>query len=221
MTHREMFADEGTDGPGRGDASASEAPPRLLGLAGSLRDGSYNRALIRAAGELAPREVRWSAYERLGEVPPYDQDEDTDPPPPAVAHLRESVGRSDALLIATPEYNHSIPGVLKNAVDWASRPYGESALIDRPVAVIGASPSDYGAQWAQRDLRRVLEACGSEVLDAELAVSRADERVRDGELVDGETREELREIVGALVSASRRRRAAERRDAPAEERACA
>lgn len=180
----------------------STEPIEILGIAGSLRAESFNRALIRAAGELFPPAVRWRTYENLGRVPPYNEDEDTDPPPPPVAHLRRAIGRADALLIATPEYNHSIPGVLKNAVDWASRPYGDSVLIDLPVAVIGASPSRFGARWAQEDLRRVLDACQSEVLEAELAVSRAAERFEDGELLDEEIRRELRTIVGELVRAA-------------------
>ena len=174
----------------------------ILGIAGSLREGSYNRALIRAAEALAPAGVRWRSYDALGDVPPYDQDEDTEPPPPAVAHLRRAIGRADGVLFATPEYNHSIPGVLKNAVDWASRPYGDSVLIDKSVAVVGASTSRFGAQWAQEDLRRVLEATGSEVLEVELPVARASERIEDGELVDPEIREELRAIVGALARAA-------------------
>lgn len=202
MADRAIMADEGSAGPAPGDCGPGGEPLRVLGIAGSLREKSFNRALVRAAGEVAPEWVEWRVYDRLGEVPPYDQDEDADPPPPAVAHLRESIGRADALLIATPEYNHSIPGVLKNAVDWASRPYGESVLVDRPVAVIGASPSRFGAQWAQEDLRRVLEACGAEGLDVELAVSRADDRIRDGELVDEEVREELQEITGRLSTAA-------------------
>lgn len=175
----------------------------MLGIAGSLREGSFNRGLIRAAGEVAPEDIRWRTYDDLAGVPPYDQDEDTDPPPPAVAELRRAIGRADALLVATPEYNHSIPGVLKNAVDWASRPYGESVLESLPVAVVGASPSRFGARWAQEDLRRVLEACGSRVLDTRLAVSGAPERYEAGELTDAGVRRELREIVDSLAEVVR------------------
>lgn len=100
--------------------------------------------------EEAPREVRCRSYGRLGRVPPYDQDRDTDPPPPEVARLWTAIGRADGLLVATPEYNHSTPGVLKNAVDWASRPYGESVLIGKPVAVIGASPASSGRSGRRR-----------------------------------------------------------------------
>lgn len=182
----------------------------VLGIAGSLREGSYNRALLRAAREAAPGGVRIRTYRGLGEVPPYDQDEDVSPAPQAVADLRERIDRADALLIATPEYNHSIPGVLKNAVDWASRPYGESSLQDKPAAVVGASPSRFGAQWAQEDLRRVLDAAGAEVLDAELPVSRAAERFDEqGLLLDDEIRRELTGILEALAeTVTGRKRAA-------------
>lgn len=177
-----------------------QQPIEILGIAGSLRGGSYNRALIRTAGELAPAGVRWRSYDALGDVPPYDQDQDTDSPPPAVADLRRAIGRADGVLFATPEYNHSIPGVLKNAVDWASRPHGESVLVDKPVAVVGASPSRFGAQWAQEDLRRVLEATQSKVLEVELPVSKANERIEDGALVDEEIRRRLGAVVSELVA---------------------
>lgn len=193
-----------TDG---GRHSPGSATVEILGIPGSLRAGSYNRGLVRAAREEAPGTVRWRTYDELGEVPPYDQDEDTDPPPPAVERLRRAIGRADALLVATPEYNHSIPGVLKNAVDWASRPYGESVLIEKPVAVVGASVSRFGAKWAQEDLRRVLDACQSEVLETGLAVSGAGERFEHGELVDDGVRGDLRRIVEGLAAAGRGDRA--------------
>lgn len=172
----------------------------VLGIAGSLREGSYNRALLRAAREAAPEGIRVRIYDGLGDVPPYDQDRDVSPAPAAVADLRESIARSDALLVATPEYNHSVPGVLKNAVDWASRPYGESSLQEKPAAVVGASPSRFGAQWAQEDLRKVLEAAGAEVLDAGLAVSRAPERLDgEGRLTDAEVRRGLVDLLVGLA----------------------
>lgn len=172
----------------------------VLGIAGSLREGSYNRALLRAAREAAPEGIRVRIYDGLGDVPPYDQDRDVSPAPAAVADLRESIARSDALLVATPEYNHSVPGVLKNAVDWASRPYGESSLQEKPAAVVGASPSRFGAQWAREDLRKVLEAAGAEVLDAGLAVSRAPERFDgEGRLTDAEDRRGLVDLLVGLA----------------------
>lgn len=171
----------------------------VLGIAGSLREGSYNRGLVRAARELAPEGVRIEPYDGLGGIPPFDEDEEV-PPPEPVVELRDRVRRADALLFATPEYNHSVPGVLKNAVDWASRPYGEGALDGKLAAVVGASPSDFGAAWAQEDLKKVLEACGVEVLDEELPVSGAADRFDDrGRLEDAETRERLAEVVEALT----------------------
>lgn len=172
----------------------------VMGVAGSLRGGSFNRALIRAAAELAPEGVEVRAWDGLAEVPPYDQDADVDPAPGPVADLRRSIRAADALLFATPEYNHSIPGVLKNAVDWASRPYGESALIGKPAAVIGASSSRFGAKWAQEDLRRVLEACEVELLESELAVDRASDRIEGGRLEDADVRARLEEIVADLAA---------------------
>lgn len=174
---------------------------RVLGIAGSLREGSFNRALIRAAAELSPSGVEVRVFEGLRDVPPYDQDEDGAPAPPGAARLRKAIRAADALLLATPEYNHSIPGVLKNAVDWASRPYGESSLHGRPAAVIGASTSRFGAKWAQEDLRRVLDAAGAEVLDVELEVDRAGERVEGGRLTDADTRRELAGVLAELVEA--------------------
>lgn len=131
-------------------------------------------------------------------MPSYDQDEDTDPPPTAVAHLRESIGRANALLISTPEYNHSVPGYSRTR--WTGRRVPTARVSSStPAAVIGASVSQFGAQWAQEHLRRVLDACQSEVLDVELAVSEAADRIEAGELVDAEIREELRMIVRQVV----------------------
>lgn len=172
----------------------------VLGVAGSLREGSFNRALIRAAADLAPEGVEVRVWDGLADVPPYDQDADVDPAPGPVADLRRSIRAADALLFATPEYNHSIPGVLKNAVDWASRPYGESALIGKPAAVIGASPGRFGAKWAQEDLRRVLEACEVELLESELTVDRASDRIDRGRLEDSDVRARLEEIVVDLAA---------------------
>lgn len=190
----------------RRDGTPGEAI-HVLGIAGSLRDGSYNRALLKAAREVTPDGVRLRLYDGLGEVPPYDQDEDTASPPPAVADLRRRIREADALLVATPEYNHSVPGVLKNAVDWASRPYGESSLQDTPAAVVGASPGRFGAKWAQEELRKVLEAAGAEVLEGELPVGRVSERVDDeGRLTDGEVRRELARVLDSLADLAAARR---------------
>lgn len=209
------------EGHGSGRTGSRRDAPRgegidVLGIAGSLRDGSYNRALLEAAGEVTPGGVRLRLYGGLGAVPPYDQDDDTASPPPAVADLRRQIREADAVLVATPEYNHSIPGVLKNAVDWASRPYGESSLQGKPAAVVGASPGRFGAKWAQEDLRRVLEAAGAEVLDAELPVGRVADRVDDeGRLSDAEVRADLAEILEELAGLVAERRDGEREPATA------
>lgn len=173
---------------------------RVLGIAGSLRRDSHNARLLRAAAEAVAGDVELTIFDGLRDVPPYDQDDDVEPAPEAVAHLRQAIAEADAILIATPEYNHSIPGQLKNALDWASRPYPGSALSSKPAAVIGSSVGSFGAIWAQAELRKVLGATGARVLPAELAVARSAERFdADGELVDERLRERLRELVMALA----------------------
>jgi chromate reductase len=173
---------------------------RILAISGSLRRASHNTALLRAAAQLAPREVAVELYRGLDRLPPYSEDLDTAQPPAEVARLRRAIAGADALLIATPEYNGTVPGQIKHAVDWASRPYGEdSALWGKPVAVIGASITDYGAVWAQDHLRRALGIGGARVLEHELALARAPERFdAEGRLRDPESRERLVEILAGL-----------------------
>ena len=182
---------------------------RLLGISGSLRSGSHNTRLLRAAGRELPGGVELRPYERLRQVPPYDEDEDGDTPPAEVARLREELARSDGLLIATPEYNQSIPGQLKNAIDWASRPFPDSALRFLPTAVVGASVGAFGAVWAQAEMRKVLAACGARVIEGEVALGHAHERFdAEGNLIDDEALEQLREVLGLLVGEIRVREAA-------------
>jgi chromate reductase len=139
-------------------------------------------------------------YEGLRELPPYDQDVQDDEPPRAVRDLRKRISEADALLIATPEYNGSIPGVLKNAVDWASRPFPNNALRGKPVAIVGASTGSYGALWAQTDLRKVLGIAGARVLEGELPVPRAHERFdENGRLTDDMVRQRLAQVVERLA----------------------
>ncbi|HUO75221.1 MAG TPA: NADPH-dependent FMN reductase [Solirubrobacteraceae bacterium] len=175
---------------------------RVLAVSGSLRAASHNTALLRAAAALAPEGVEVELYQGLDLLPPYNEDRDTDDPPFEVARLRHAIADADAVLISTPEYNGTVPGQLKHAVDWASRPYGQdSSLWGKPVAVIGASVTDYGALWAQDHLRKALGIAGSRVLDAELPVGKAQNRFSpDGELTDPETGERLSEIVAGLVA---------------------
>jgi chromate reductase len=173
---------------------------RILAISGSLRRDSYNTLLLREAGELLPEGVELELYDGLKAIPPYDQDDDVEPAPAPVADLRDSIAQADAVLFATPEYNGSISGVLKNAVDWASRPAGRSVLRGKPVAVVGATPGMFGAVWAQADLRRVLQTVGANVVDRELPVMQVDKRFGDdGRLVDIEVREGIAAHLDALL----------------------
>jgi chromate reductase len=151
---------------------------RVLGISGSLRQDSHNTELLRAAATLLPSGVEFELYDGLKQIPPYDEDDEAQPPA-AVVDLRERIGAADAVLFATPEYNHSIPGALKNALDWVSRPIETNTLRNKPVAVIGASTGMFGAVWAQAELRKVAAALGARVIDRELPVPAADEIVRD------------------------------------------
>jgi chromate reductase, NAD(P)H dehydrogenase (quinone) len=148
---------------------------RILGLPGSLRAGSHNVALLRAAAETLPPGVELVVWDRIRDLPHYDEDLDVEPAPEAVQALRDAIAEADAVLVATPEYNHSIPGALKNALDWASRPYATNPLRGKPAAVIGASTGLFGAVWAQAETRKVLEAIGARVVDAELPIGQAHE----------------------------------------------
>jgi len=173
----------------------------ILGISGSLRRDSHNSMLLRAAGAELPEGVELRLFEGLRDVPPYDEDDDHDPAPAAVTRLREALAGADALLVATPEYNSSIPGQLKNALDWASRPRATSPLMFHPVAVIGASTGSFGAVWAQAELRKVLAASGARVVEGDLAVGHAHDRIgADGTLVDDDQRTRLRELLHLLVS---------------------
>jgi chromate reductase len=166
----------------------------LLGISGSLRRDSYNTALLRNAP------VELELWEDLKTIPPYDEDDDVEPAPPAVARMRAAVAGADAILIATPEYNASVPGQLKNAVDWLSRPPATSVLRNKPVAVVGASTGAFGAVWAQAELRKVLATAGARVVEGDVAVGHAHERFdANGVLNDDNLREQLQEVVEALV----------------------
>jgi chromate reductase, NAD(P)H dehydrogenase (quinone) len=174
---------------------------RVLGISGSLRRDSLNSALLRAAAERLPAGVEPVELDRLGEVPPYDEDVETDGTPAIVEELREAVRNADAILIATPEYNSSIPGQLKNALDWVSRPAGKSALTGKPAAVIGASTGMFGAVWAQAELRKVLGAMGGRVIEAELPVGHAKELLAGDRLeLSPEQSHQLEEILAELVA---------------------
>jgi chromate reductase len=173
---------------------------RVLAISGSLRAASHNTALLRQAAERAPEGVEVEIYGELESLPPYNEDRDGEVPPAAVAAMRRRVAEADALLISTPEYNGTLPGALKNLVDWASRPYGPpAALYGKPVAVIGASITDYGALWAQDHLRKALGIAGARVLEVDLPVGRAGEKFdADGRLIDPELVEKIDGVLESL-----------------------
>ena len=177
---------------------------RIVALSGSLRRSSHNTELLRAAAAVAPADVDLALYDGLREIPPYDADADggIDAQPDAVGRLRAVLAEADALLVATPEYNSSLPGFLKNALDWASRPFPDNALRGTPVAVIGASTSLFGAVWAQAELRKVLKTIGAKVIEEELPVAQVHAAfAQDGSLRDPELQARLADIAQALVGA--------------------
>jgi chromate reductase, NAD(P)H dehydrogenase (quinone) len=173
---------------------------KVLALSGSLRRDSYNKKLVHAAARLLPDGAELELWDGLREVPPYDEDDDVEPAPAPVAALRAAIAGADALLVATPEYNSSIPGQLKNALDWVSRPLAKNPLRGKTVAVVGASAGAFGAVWSQAELRKVLAAMGGRVLEGGVAVGHAPTRFEGDHLVDTELREQLAEVVAALVS---------------------
>ena len=178
---------------------------RVLGISGSLRRNSYNTALLRHAGDLFEAEgAEFEIYDGLRDVPPYDEDCDTERAPEAVSRIREAVRDADALFFVTPEYNSSIPGALKNALDWISRPFATNPLRYKPVAVIGVSAGMFGAVWAQAELRKVLGAIGARVTEGEVAIGNAGERVdENGRLTETNLEQEVREVITALLADAR------------------
>jgi chromate reductase, NAD(P)H dehydrogenase (quinone) len=181
---------------------------RVLGIAGSLRRDSHNLRLLRAAALLLPPEVELVEFTALKAIPPFDEDDEA-APGPAVEQWREAIVAADALLFATPEYNSSIPGTLKNAVDWASRPFATTVLRNKPAAVIGTSTGMFGAVWAQAELRKALAAAGARVLDRELPVPDAENAFDgDGTLREHDQELELGEILAELLAEARARTAA-------------
>ena len=172
---------------------------RILGISGSIRRGSHNRRLLRAAGEALPPGVELVEWDGLAGLPIFDEDLETSPPEPVEAFLA-AIEDTDAILVATPEYNASVPGGLKNALDWASRPFPDNVLRAKPSAVMGASTGLFGAVWAQAEVRKALKASGAHVLDAELPVGMADGAFEaDGSLSDPELTARLADFLGDLV----------------------
>jgi len=176
---------------------------RILAVSGSLRASSHNTSLLRAAADAAPAGVEVDLFDPAGiaDLPLYDQDLDAGDVPASVTRLREAWAAADAILFATPEFNGSVPGGLKNAVDWASRPRLEAALTGKTVAVVGASPGQFGAMWAQADLRKILGIAGARVVGDELPVTRVHEKLTaDGRLLYAELAERLRILLGTLAA---------------------
>jgi chromate reductase, NAD(P)H dehydrogenase (quinone) len=173
---------------------------RVLGIPGSLRRDSHNAKLLRAAAALLPPGAELELWDQLKAVPPYDADDDRPRPRDgALGALEAAIGAADVVLIATPEYNHSIPGQLKNALDWLSRPLATTPLKGKPVAVIGASTGLFGAVWAQAELRKVLSAIGARVVDRELPVGLADDAfTEEGRLADDDLELALADLLGEL-----------------------
>jgi chromate reductase, NAD(P)H dehydrogenase (quinone) len=174
---------------------------KVLGISGSLRRDSHNTKLLRAAEELLAPGVELEIWDGLKAVPPFDEDDELGPEHESVASLRQAVADADAILFATPEYNHSIPGQLKNAVDWLSRPFATTPLRNKPALVVGASTGAFGAVWSQAELRKVLAAGGARVVDGELAVGHAAEKFDEsGALIAPELLEEYSDALELLVS---------------------
>jgi chromate reductase len=173
---------------------------KILAISGSLRSGSHNTDLLHGAAAAAPDGVEIELYDGLKEIPPYDADDDVPGDQPrAVRRLKEALAGADAVLIATPEYNSSIPGVLKNALDWVSRPLAESPVRNKPVAVLSSSTGMFGGVWAAAETRKVLGALGARALEDTVAVAKAHERLASG--VDATLLDELHTVVGSLAAA--------------------
>ena len=180
----------------------ASTPIKILGIPGSLRQQSYNRGLIRAAQEVAPEGVEVTMY-LLHDLPFYNADVEAEGDPEAVTRFKNAIAEADALLIATPQYNRSVPGVLKNAIDWASRRQGKSAsvLSEKPVAIVGVTPGKSFTEPAQIDLREILAGTRSRVMpDPEVKLGAAEDRYADNpEIPDEDTREQIRAVLEALV----------------------
>src|SRR3954454_781128 len=173
---------------------------KVLAISGSLRRDSHNTELLRAAAHLLPPPVELEIFDGLKAVEPYDEDDDQGAGPAGALRLRRAIESADAILIATPEYNSSIPGQLKNAIDWASRPLGKNALWGKPVAVVGASTGMFGAIWSQAEARKIAAASGARVIEKDLPVGHAHEAFTDdGRLADTDQSERYVEILDELI----------------------
>jgi len=179
-------------------------PIRILGIAGSLRSESFNKAALRAAVSLSPADATIETFD-LAEIPVFNQDLDHNPPPP-VAELKRRIREADAILLVTPEYNYSVPGVLKNAIDWASRPYGDNAWAGKPVAIMGASVGLFGTARAQYHLRQIFVYLDMHAVNQpEVMIGSAQERFdASGILTDDKTKELISKLLANLVNLTRK-----------------
>jgi chromate reductase len=176
----------------------------ILGFAGSLRKGSFNKSLLSAALELIPDGAILDIFDLEG-IPPFNQDQESQPPE-RVKEFKARIRAADAILIATPEYNYSVPGVLKNAIDWASRPYGDNPFEDKPVALMGASIGMLGTARAQYHLRQTFVFLNMHPLNKpEVMVPSANEKIdKTGKVTDDKTRQKIRELLESLVAWTKR-----------------
>lgn len=185
----------------RNGDNAGRRDVHVLGIPGSLRSASYNAALLRAAQEIAPEAMQIETFD-LHEIPPYDADVEAEGDPEPVVALKQAIEEADALLIASPEYNRGTPGVLKNAIDWASRPPLASPLAGKPVAVMGATTGMSGTKYAQEQLRQALSFPRAYVVEGgELRVPEAFLKIEDGSVTDPKTRDGIAAVLEALAAA--------------------
>ena len=174
-------------------------PLLILGIAGSLRKASYNRAALRAAQQLTPEGARIETFDISG-LPGFSQDDESNPPA-KVIELKQQIRKADAILFVTPEYNYSVPGVLKNAIDWASRPYGDSAWTGKPVAVMGASVGTTGTARAQYHLRQMFVFLNMHAVNQpEVMISNAAKKFDEqGNLTDETSKKLIQQLLGGLI----------------------
>ncbi len=197
---RTVAAGANRAGVARPGSSSPSPPTTIAAIAGSLREGSFTRALLRAAARDLPPEAELAIWDGLASVPPFNEDLEQGPAPAGVAALRQLIAGADAVLIATPEYNGSIPGQLKNALDWASRPRGAAVLQGKPAAAISASPSARGGAWALADLRKVLTVAGADLTGTELTVPQVHTRFSPGgRVADAALRDRLTRLIAGLA----------------------
>ncbi|MCL4417532.1 MAG: NAD(P)H-dependent oxidoreductase [Actinobacteria bacterium] len=179
---------------------------KILGFGGSLRKGSYSKTILNTAKELAPEDADIEIFEKIGEFPLFNQDMERDPPE-AVKEFKEKIEEADAILISTPEYNYSIPGYLKNAIDWASRPYGDNSFNDKAVAVMSESEGMLGGARAKYALRNTFVFLNMHPLQIpEVIIPFAHKKIKDRKLIDQHTKDKIKELLEALVAWTKRLR---------------